>query len=186
MSDLKPFILFNEKFEELQSSGFVKNWVGKKINYNFDFEKDEVNQEIPNKDEIKSFILTLRFFIQDNESCSLRNLSNQYGDAELPGEIVSEFENIKAFLNKYLDSKTGFGPKDETQYSFRYIFESYIYGHHAHSNDQKRNEIKKWQESKFIGSHTNYFFIEILFKVYFLLKKVKIVNEKALKHLQAS
>lgn len=77
MSDLKSFILFNEKFEELEKSGFAQNWIGEDLKYHYNFINDELEQEIPTDDEIKSFILTLRFFIQDNEPSSLRNLEKK-------------------------------------------------------------------------------------------------------------
>ncbi|MGM0588569.1 MAG: hypothetical protein ACQETE_09165 [Bacteroidota bacterium] len=148
--------------------------------------ENELNQEIPSDDEIKSFILTLRFFIQDNEPCSIRNLDKHYEKLSLPVELINEFKESRNSLNDYLDSKTHFGPKDKPHYTFREIFENYIYGHFAHSNNKKRDQIKIWDENKFIRGQTKFFFIGILYKIFSFLQKITNINNDAIKHISIS
>jgi len=183
---LSTLQLFNEKFKELKNSGFPKNWLHKNINYEFDFLENKVKQDIPNQDEIKSFILTVRFFIQDNEPCSIRNMGTLYNELDIPNNLKDDFLALRDRINNFLDSKTHFGPKDKPQYTHRDIFESFIYGHFAHSNKEKHDTVKKWKQNKFLESHNYYYFIRILYVVFVILERMERINKETVKHVKAS
>ena len=184
--DLFPLSLFNEKFEELSKTGFYQNWNGKKLSFSFSFTENKVDQEIPSDDEIKAFILTLRFFIQDNEPSSLRNLAAHYETLSIPKEMVSDFQQSRKMLNDYLKSNTNFGAEGKPLYTYKQIFESYIYGHYAHSNTDKRAQIKKWEESILTKSHSKFFFITVLYNIYIVLRKISTINAKVINFVSAS
>jgi hypothetical protein len=68
---------FNEKADKLRNSNFVKNAVADSgINLSWsEGQPAEVLRRGPNQENIDAFVLTLRFFLQDNERSSFRNLS---------------------------------------------------------------------------------------------------------------
>lgn len=73
--------LFNEKAERLFSSRFWKTFIREGTGISMRFFRNHtitVTRRGPDQDEIESFILTLRFFIQDNEISSFRNLAMAY------------------------------------------------------------------------------------------------------------
>ncbi len=102
----------------------------------------------PNEESIKAFILSFRFFILGNESCSLK----QIGDNVLPNietyfpEQVNKIVNIREKVNEYLDNSPDFqfkfniGKRIIEFSSNREIKEIFIFGHYAHasSKDDKK------------------------------------------------
>lgn len=86
---IAAFELFNEKAEELLSSTFLNTLlqVGNNYNLSVNWESgEEISSFVrtgPSKDEIKAFVLDLRYFIQDNEKISFRNLKKLYSNSLL-------------------------------------------------------------------------------------------------------
>lgn len=57
----------------------------------------------PRGEDIDSFILTFRFFIQNNEPSSILNLSKIYNEPNIPINLTEEFTKLRDDLNKYLN-----------------------------------------------------------------------------------
>jgi len=77
-NDLDAMMLFNDKAEKLNDNNFTKKITSEGFGVSFHAKKDEpvvVEKRLPIDEEIESFVLTIRLFIQDNEACSIRNLA---------------------------------------------------------------------------------------------------------------
>jgi len=173
-----PFKLFQEKLAELKRSGFIQNWQDKKLNISVHVDKDthELEETLPSEDEIKSFILTLRFFIQDNEACSIRNLKKHYNNLDISQNLVEKFNQTREKLNEYLDSHSGFNGN-----TYRDIFDAYIYGQYAHSD--KREKVLSWATDTFSKGFSRFHFISVLHDITKILIIIDGINQRALKEL---
>ena len=144
--------LFNEKAEELLSSTFARKMLegetGFNLHWNWETENEITNFERkgPDKENIKAFILDYRFFIQDNEKSSFRNLKEIYSSNLLSAKFESRFDSARDALNNYLDthSKFQFDYKGEIL-TRRKIIDTFIYGGLSHANETKENLFKEWQ-----------------------------------------
>jgi len=160
-------LLFIEKVEELKSSQFFSFYFNISQQIQVKQEIKKVNNtwigrcylNEPHEEVIKAYILPFRFFIQDNEICSIRNITEKVLpelNQQFTNEI-GEYNKVREILNQYLDSAPGIKfnfTKGEKSISFsvnRQILDTFIYGHYAHANIQ--NDKKEWYD--FIHSHPN-------------------------------
>ncbi|MDX1638873.1 MAG: hypothetical protein R3281_12945 [Balneolaceae bacterium] len=183
---LYPLELYIEKFDEINRSGFVQNWLDDSLKLNINIMEDKAKKQVPNIDEVKSFILDFRFFVQDREPCSLRNLHSHYQKLSLPSEIVNDFQKQRDFFNTILDQEVNFGKQGKGNYTFGDIFWSYFYGQYAHSNNpEKRKKVKEWKETNFMESVTGFHFLCTLYNLFFVLKRIRNINIRAIEEIKS-
>lgn len=157
---IDSLILFEEKIEELRSSKFFHFYFEeiKGINYNISWKKIPGGGVLgssfpePPEETIKAYLLPLRFFIQERERCSIRNLGNKI----IPkiendfSEQTTEFKQIREAINSFLDSPPGiklkfqWGSEQLEFKSNRDINNCFIYGHYAHA--EENNNQKRWYD----------------------------------------
>lgn len=148
--------LFQRKIKEIEESKFFNFYCMGSRNVQLRITGNKVDDgwigscslNEPNEESIKAFILSFRFFIQGNESCSIR----QIGDNVLPNietyfpEQVNKIVNLREKINEYLDNSPDFqlkfniGKKNIEFSSNKKIKEIFIFGHYAHasSKDDKK------------------------------------------------
>jgi len=143
--------LFNEKAEKLERLSFIET-ISKyssgfsiKINKREDGLYDLIQERRgPLEEAIDAFVLTIRFFIQDNEATSFRNLARLYECAPVDKEIKNDFINVRRQLNEYLDSNSGMAiTVNEETLNHRKILDIVIYGGLSHADPEK-----KWEEGQ--------------------------------------
>ena len=113
MTDLekgkKALLLFNEKAEKLHETRFMKKLKEtKKISVTLEAERDakvDVIEKGPDGDAIDAFVLTFRFFYQNNEVSSFGNLGALYDSLDIPPEFKEEYCVARKHLNEYLDAE---------------------------------------------------------------------------------
>ncbi len=144
--------LFNEKAEKLMKLSFVEALsvpnAGVTLNGS---QKDDGTFEIksvrrgPSREAIDAFVLTFRFFIQDNESSSFRNIAAVYDTAALDQELKERFQSARHAVNKMLDSPNllhiSHNGLDLTNREIMLVF---IYGGLAHANPEKHKRFQEW------------------------------------------
>lgn len=89
--EISTLLLFNSKAEELIDSSLVKEKkeINPRINFVWKLNEDTKNMDfkygkINHTDEaLKSFILTLRLFMQYNETISIRNMNSLYENMDI-------------------------------------------------------------------------------------------------------
>lgn len=89
----------------------------------------------PDENAIDAFVLTFRFFIQDNERCSFGNLGDAYSKLLVPEEI-EQYTEARQKLNEYLDSNVSFTLTMNT--SAEEKFSTFLYTAVSHMRTQKR------------------------------------------------
>lgn len=80
-NSIKAIELYNEKAQKLLRSSILTKLQDGKINLSITMDGGLINDPtvvLPDEEFIEAFLLTLRFFIQDNEPSSIRNLYDIY------------------------------------------------------------------------------------------------------------
>ena len=136
--------LFNEKAEKLERLSFIE--IISKYNRGFSIKIDKREDGLydliqersgPLEEAIDAFVLTIRFFIQDNEVTSFRNITRLYECAPVDKKIKNDFIKIRTQLNEYLDSNSGMAiTVNEDTLNHRKILDIIIYGGLSHANPE--------------------------------------------------
>lgn len=150
--------LFIETVETIDSSTFLKEMIEKGTQVevqlftdNFDAARSGTREE-----SLRAVILSYRFFSQDNEFTSLRNMSAMLKEMEnVPGDLLAKFAAIKVELNKELakdtmvqDMSTAIvGLSNLPPISKYELYDTFLYGLYAHANPEKRRLISSWQQN---------------------------------------
>ena len=127
---------FNEKVDRLGQRGFSEESRGGGAIVRWDKGKGWDGIHVgPSEKTVEATILTLRFFIQNNESTALSNIAKLYADADIEAEISSRLFEIRDALNSYLDAPSNLSISEEGPMSHRDILDLFIYGDLAHANN---------------------------------------------------
>lgn len=120
----------------------------------------------PSDDELEAFILRLRFFIQDNEETSLRNISAILEKDPTVSEILKkEVAHVRSSLKKTFDSYPPIKVSSKSipnPPTWHDIFETFIYGELAHANSKKSGQMKVWKKEQRNYLLFKYYFVKIL------------------------
>lgn len=201
LEELKILEYFNEKVDKLLSltfTDFVSTKVVKlKISAKLDSEV-KVEHIIPGSESFDAFVLTFRFFIQDNEPISIRKMHGLYQNLPISDDIKQKFNDARNSFNSFLDRFSPLKVKDpitkeEKRFTYRYIMDIFIYGGYAHGSrktrsgyDLKKREIYKRMMSKPIFSDfALHSFSLILSNSMMFLIYIKSLNISSIKEIQA-
>ena len=107
--------------------------------------------EGPSRESVKATLLTLRFFCQDNEPTSLRNMA-----ARLPGLAVDQvlkdnFLTSRTNFNRGLDGPLAIPVQAVGANTRRELFKAFLYGAFAHANPRYRRLVKQWQSQMYMA-----------------------------------
>jgi len=188
-NDIKRLKLFNEKAERLSNSRFMQYILKeKKVSFTIEAKKGgEVKTitVVPDQDSIDAFVLTFRFFIQNNERCSFGNLTKTYEKSFVPEKLRKEYFKTRKELNEYLDSPSSTNIKIEDEVlTRRRILDVFIYGGLAHATPKKKKVFDSWMNKPIISDLLKFEFVNILIGILSVIKYVEKLNEKLLKELE--
>jgi len=124
----------------------------------------------------------LRFFIQDNERCSIRNVARIYEGLPISKENKKRFRTSRSNLNKFLDSELPVKVDDET-ITLRGILEMFIYGDLAHANRKKRELLDQWMSYPLADVVVSNQFVFILEALMGFIAWVRSLNQEVIKEL---
>jgi len=144
--------LFNEKAEKLMQLSFIKALGAPNTGVTISGKrKDDGTWEGkserrgPSLEAIEAFVLTFRFFIQDNERSSLRNVAAVYDAATIDQELPERFKSGRDGVNKLLDSPNLLNISyNDVRLTNREIMDVFIYGGLGHANLEKEKRFKEW------------------------------------------
>ena len=127
---------FNEKMDRLRERGFAEESRGGGAIVRWEKGRGWDGIHVgPSEKTVEATILTLRFFIQNNESTALSNIAKMYADANIEAEISAQLFEIRDSLNSYLDAPSNLSISEEGPMTHRDILDLFIYGDLAHANN---------------------------------------------------
>lgn len=182
-TELATLKLFNEKADRLERRNFTKSL--KNSGCKISSKKDsflEIKRKGPNEEEIDAFILTYRFFIQNNEKISLKNMSDIYNIVPVSHENKENFYTARDELNEFLDGQSSvvIGTKPLT---YRHIVDIIIYGGLSHANVKKKRIYGQWMSLPISEIITNEF-IYALSQVEKVILFIRDLNSQIITELQ--
>lgn len=185
--DVEALKLFNEKAKKLERLSFTKKILTQPSGVKIDFKKEtgvKVKRRGPEENSIDAFVLTLRFFVQDNEICSFRNMAKIYEGLPISTDKKKSFNKIRNFVNTFLnkDSPFVFGKR---KLKNRQIFETFMYGGLAHANKEKKKEHEKWVSDPYLEPLLTNEFVWIMAEILKAIFHAEKVNEQVIKELRS-
>ena len=183
--------LFNEKVRELLELSFVKAVTYPNAGFSLSGERQEdgsfkMQSTIrgPSVEAVKAFVLTFRFFIQDNETTSLRNIASLYDSRNIDPQQRAHFQSARIEVNKMLDAPNflnlnynGVTPTN------RQIMDVFVYGGLAHANPEKYKTYKDWMSFPPAAVMLQTCFNTILGHILQALAYIEQVNDTTLQQL---
>ncbi len=124
-----------EKADVLRKSRFVAQLV--KPGYKIEFVEAGTRVTRPDDEARDAFVLTLRFFLLQNEPTSLRALARLLDDPEVSEDWKRAFTLGRSAINEYLATAYGEYEYEGAKHRFsnRMILETFLNGGLVHAND---------------------------------------------------
>lgn len=180
--------LFCEKAEKLRTSSLAARLNEHRPSFTWRAEDDSLTFTGPAAEETEAFILTFRFFIQDNERCSLRKLGDLAEKGELSAEWCSEVTEVRSALNDFLDSvppiRSSIGQTPPP--SYRDILWFLVYGDLAHVNPERRDQLKKYTNPPLRRGFVTTQFHDVLYASLVAIREIEAVTRHELSGVSSS
>lgn len=190
-SAVQALKLFNEKADKLERLSFTQKIFSEPSGVKIYWRQGEAfrNELVgPDEESREAMLLTLRFFVQDNEQSSFRNIAEAYNALPVDPSLSGEFHNIRKQVNEFLDSKTWIRV-DGSDLTYREIFEVFLYGYHAHANQDKKQKFEVWKSiPPFFGLVENDFIYTLaaILRAIFYIRNVNARVLEELRRVQAA
>jgi hypothetical protein len=141
---LRTLRLFNEKAEKLLGLRFTAA-LKKNVHVTHTYSATDytVSRTGPGSEEIEAFVLTLRFFVQNNEPISVANVARLYEDLDVSDDLKMAVRQTRTKLNDFLDATAGTHWHAE-KLTRRRILDVFLYGGLAHAQPEKKNIFDQW------------------------------------------
>lgn len=187
LAALRALRLFNEKAEKLDSLSFTKQVFSEKFGYSLNISQGRMrwSRHGPDAESIDAFCLTIRFFVQDNEPSSFRNLSAVYaflhGQGIIDKATVDEYEQARALFT-VLRQSIPLTPViyQGHNYSPWEVFDVFLYGGLAHSKPEKRALYDRWQTIHPLFLVMEHTFVQTLAQIVKIIDIVRPLNVAAI------
>lgn len=158
---------FNQKANKIKNFSFTEKYLNpgnsvtisgykKQNNFEINVEQKKVEDEA-----VEAVVLTIRFFIQNNEKTSLMNMSGLYKELSHLHNLSDEFEKLRFHINNILTLVVQPQPPThsfENPLKVQDIQDVFMYGSLAHSNKEKALMYSSWMSNPITkASYTHYF-----------------------------
>ena len=152
-SDREVLEIFVESVDELLASRFLSQVKSRGVSTSFSWSQNGslvAHRCGPERGAVKAFLLTLRFFCQNNEPTSLCNMENRVSGLPIDGQLKDNFKKSRRDFNAFLDGQPSVGfPAGSGADTRREIFNTFLYGVFAHANPKYRRQVKVWENQSF-------------------------------------
>jgi len=180
--------LFNRKADEIINSSYVNESKTKDIGITLSWKKNQTphgtwqyDAKHHDHDFIKSVILPLRLFIQNNERISVKNINDLYQNLPIDSQFKLTIQDIRQYLNDYLDERARTFFSDQP--TRREILETFVYGELAHLNSEKLERLETWKKDDMEFQVGFFEFQNIIHEFIQMIKLIRNVNVLLLKRL---
>lgn len=174
--EIRQLEQFLEQAERLQASRFCHFVSRYNVKHTFSWTQGdgwEIEFECPSDDEVNAFVLTMRFFIQDNENISFRNMAKLVDGIGVESDAKTQFLKLREELNAFLDRTCEIQINDDHP-TLREIVWAILYGRLAHAGEKHRETLKRWEINDVVKRIV---WSEFIRAIMGLLKFVKSMNE---------
>jgi hypothetical protein len=186
--------LFNEKADKLLKSAFVEALASGQTEATISGHRQEngsfeISSKLrgPSPEAVEAFVLTFRFFIQDNETTSLRNIATIYEEIGDDDGFLSRFNSARNAINQFLDSPNYVNVTFHNQTpTNRDVMETFIYGGLAHANPEKHQWFKAWMGFPLANVLFSLCFSSVLGQVLRAISFIQNLNEELIPKLESS
>ncbi len=187
-SGTTAFRLYNEKADKLEGMSFTKRILSEGSGVQISVKRGEPVSAArfgPDQESIEAFVLTFRFFVQDNEPSSFRNLAVLYDDPtlSLDPDTVHRFKEAREAINSFLDAPT-MVRINERRLTRREVFEVFMWGALAHSH--KKDTFDKWAGIPVFFQMMENEFVYTLASILRAVFAIRELNKEALRQLEAA
>jgi hypothetical protein len=180
--------LFNKKADKLLDSPFVHALTSGKTDATISGQRQdngsfEITPQLrgPSAHAVDAFILTFRFFIQDNETTSLRNFATIYDEIGDDDGFLSRFNSARDAINQFLDSPNLTNITfNDSRPTNREVMDIFIYGGLAHARPAKYRQFKAWMGFPLTNVLFNLCFVSVLGAVLQAISFIRHLNEEVL------
>ena len=182
---IKTLQLFNQKANKLESLEFVRAVRAEKFGYTISQRADEsfkVERHGPSDEAVDAFVLTYRFFVQDNEPTSFRRMAELYAQLPLDTPWKQGAQNTRQSLNAFLDSPSPIAI-DNHPITRRELHDVFLYGDLAHANKAKTEQLAEWAKREGLVPVLQAEFIWVLADAFGAISWFRAANTEILKLL---
>ncbi len=185
---IKSLELFNEKAERLAGSRFLQTVLQQGSGFTWSWQQGAASTAArfgPDREAIEALVLTYRFFIQDNESSSLRNMAKRYSTLPLDPALIQQFHEGRNEVNGLLDAPMPMGAVIHGQsLTRREVWDTFIYGNLAHAKPEKRARYELWKSIPELFSMLEHELVLTLASTTTVIIRLREVNVAALQQLR--
>lgn len=184
-SAIKTLQLFNEKADKLEGLSFTKSLENSGVTISGKLGQPvEAQRHGPSNESIDAFVLTMRFFLQDNETTSFRNIADLYGELPIDAQLVEKFNDARAKTNTALDKTTSI-KLNNVELTYRAVYEVFLWGGLAHANSKKKAIYDSWAKNPILLPLLQNEFVYALGILLNMIFFTRAVNQAVLKQLQS-
>ncbi|MCM8542007.1 MAG: hypothetical protein NE328_17185 [Lentisphaeraceae bacterium] len=176
--------LYIEKSEKLKNSTYLKSIINS-LSLGFSAKLGEpvvLQKSVPNQESVDAFVLTFRFFIQNNEKISLRCMRDFFDSDFIQIHERNGFNKIRNELNSYLDNISSMNINGGI--IRRQLLETIVYGGLSHANKDKKEVYDVWRNDSFIWSFYEFEFNVILSNILNAILCIQSIVLKVLSRLE--
>jgi hypothetical protein len=171
---------FDEKVDRLNNSSLWRFMTssGWKISWDFQENKPGDEARVPERESLEAYILNLRFFIQDNEPTSLRNIASLYRTSCKSAQQVEQFRRTRDAINRELDRELWFKFNDKSM-TYGKLLHGMIYSRFAHAHKDKHKLFDQMTTHPFGYMMAVNEFLRVLGMLHFGLIAIRNLNRAA-------
>lgn len=179
-SEYPDLQLFIDKAYKLENSAFVKKITQDfRLDIDIDIERDkpiQITSIRPDQENIDAFILTFRFFIQDKETISIRNLQKFFDSSLVNIEEKNKFDSIREKLNSFLGESSNLIIYEEN-ISNGMLMDTFIYGELSHATKGKKEKFNLWMSRE---DGREFFWHKFSIIIFTVLKAIQCIRDMLL------
>ena len=180
---IKALQLFNEKADKLESGSFTKKLENSGLTISAKLGQPvQAQRHGPDDESIDAFVLTMRFFVQDNESTSFRNMADLYSKLPVSAELAQKFNDARAKTNADLDKTTPIN-LNKVDLTYRAVYEVFLWGGLAHANAKKKAVYDSWAQNPVLFPLLQNEFVRALGIILNMIFFTRAINKAALSQL---
>lgn len=144
-----------------------------------------IDHDLPDQEDLHSYLLTLRLFDQAKDGLALDAVAQLIASLPVAQALKDEARSIAGELRRFLGQPTKLVLNGHNPLR-RELFDTMLYGGHAHANEDKEARFLAWTSDEFIRILTEAEFVDVLGGFTQAVFWMRQVNLQVLEELQST